>query len=282
MCFYSKSPENSKYLDRGTSPKDSHDLSTAGEMTQCYDSVTIDHSDLNRFGIFSVKSQDLFYSQHCHSSKYLFGCISLKHKKYCILNKQYTQNEYEELIDKIKKQMDEIPFVDKNNIEYKFGEFFPSELSPFGYNETVAMEYVPLLKKQVLDKHFNWQDNIQKTTDKGTLAIDQIPDSINDVSDLILDEILSCVDCGRNYKIIPNELIFYHKMKIPIPRRCFHCRNILRVNRTNPFKLWHRRCMCEKENHDHQGKCQVEFETSYAPERPEIIYCERCYQNEVY
>ncbi len=28
--------------------------------------------------------------------------------------------------------------------------------------------------------------------------------------------------------------------------------------------------------------CQNEFETSYAPDRPEIVYCERCYQQEVY
>jgi hypothetical protein len=41
--------------------------------------------------------------------------------------------------------------------------------------------------------------------------------------------------------------------------------------------------MCDKKNHFHgKEKCKVEFETSYAPERPEIIYCEKCYQREVY
>jgi hypothetical protein len=41
--------------------------------------------------------------------------------------------------------------------------------------------------------------------------------------------------------------------------------------------------MCNKENHiNHQGKCNVEFETSYAPDRSEIVYCEKCYQQEVY
>ena len=30
------------------------------------------------------------------------------------------------------------------------------------------------------------------------------------------------------------------------------------------------------------GYCDVKFETSYAPGRPEIIYCEKCYQQEVY
>jgi hypothetical protein len=38
-----------------------------------------------------------------------------------------------------------------------------------------------------------------------------------------------------------------------------------------------------KTNHFHgDKKCEVEFETSYAPDRPEIVYCEKCYQQEVY
>ncbi len=57
-------------------------------------------------------------------------------------------------------------------------------------------------------------------------------------------------------------------------RKCFHCRHANRLKKINPFKLWHRSCI-------HEG-CNNEFETSYAPERPEIVYCERCYQNEVY
>ena len=71
-------------------------------------------------------------------------------------------------------------------------------------------------------------------------------------------------------------------MEIPIPRRCFYCRHKNRIKKTNPFKLWHRKCMCDKTNHEHQNKCPNEFETSYAPDRPEIVYCEKCYQREVY
>ena len=37
-----------------------------------------------------------------------------------------------------------------------------------------------------------------------------------------------------------------------------------------PRRLWHRKCMKEG--------CENEFETAYAPDRPEIVYCERCYQ----
>ena len=30
----------------------------------------------------------------------------------------------------------------------EWGEFFPSSISPFGYNETVAMEYYPIKNPQ--------------------------------------------------------------------------------------------------------------------------------------
>jgi hypothetical protein len=184
---------------------------------------------------------------------------------------------------KIIEQMNKAPYIDKNGKEYKFGEFYPAELSPFGYNETEANEHFPLIKNEALKKGFNWQDNIQHTTGKETLLPENISDSINEVENSILEEVLFCTNCKRNYKIVPNELIFYQKMKIPIPRRCFYCRHNARLARRNPFKLWHRQCMCDKKNHFHEArKCKIEFETSYAPDRPEIVYCEKCYQSEVY
>ncbi len=281
FVFATQQPENCKYIDGSAKPKDSYDLSTAGEMTECYDSITIDHSNRNLFGIFSVKSQDLRYTQHCHSSKHLFGCVSLRHTEYAIFNKKYTKEEYEVLVPKIIEQMNMMPYVDTNGVSYPYGEFYPAEQSLFGYNETSAMEQFPMTKEEAIAKGFNWQDNIQKTIGKQTIERENMPESIDDIDETVQSEILECMTCGRNYKILPNEFIFYKKMHLPIPRRCFHCRHKNRIACRNPYKLWHRACMCEKDNHEHTGKCSNEFETSYAPERPEIIYCEKCYQTEV-
>ena len=281
-CFVINNFENSRYCDFCTGDKDAYDLTVSGELSECYEGIVLDHSQLNLFGIFSVKSQDIKYTQHCHNCKHIFGCDALRNSNYCILNKQYSKEEYEELLPKIIKQMNDMPYIDKKGIEYKFGEFFPSELSPFGYNETQAPEQFPLTKEGAIKEGYNWRENIQRTTGKETVNPEDIPESIEDVSDDILNEILSCIECKRNYKIVKNELIFYKKMKIPIPRRCFYCRHTNRVKLRNPFKLWHKQCMCEKGSHEHKGRCIEEFETSYAPERSEIVYCERCYQQEIY
>ena len=68
---------------------------------------------------------------------------------------------------------------------------------------------------------------------------------------------------------------------VPLPHFCPNCRHFNRLKQRNPMKLWHRNCMCQNTAHGHDGICANEFETSYSPNRPEIIYCEKCYQQEV-
>jgi hypothetical protein len=286
-CFVIKNAENCRYSDFGGDAKnpikDSFDVTLTGGASECYENVVGDHSQKNLFCVFSQKSMDVQYTQHCHSSKHLFGCVGIRNASHCIFNKQYTKDEYEKLVPKIIDQMNNMPYEDKNGATYKYGEFYPIELSPFGYNESCAMEDFELTKEEAISRGLKWQDNTQRTMGKETIALTDLPESIKDIKDDILEQILSCSHCNRNYKIVPNELIFYRKMNIPIPHKCFYCRHADRVKRRNPFKFWHRTCMCKESTHqNHTGKCEVEFETSYAPERPEIVYCEKCYQAEFF
>ena len=45
--------------------------------------------------IFSIAN--VAYSQFCYNSKDLFGCVGFV-TQYCILNKQYSKEEYEALV----------------------------------------------------------------------------------------------------------------------------------------------------------------------------------------
>lgn len=263
--FFGNSCENMRFLWRGNEVKDSYDITPGGKSSECYEGLTADHDYRSLFGIYTLKSQDVTYTENCHSSKYLFGCSAIRHGEYLILNKQYSKEEYFQLRDKLIEHM---------NTTGEYGEFFPSNLSHFGYNETVAQEYFPLTKEEAVKLGYKWWDKLQKTSGKETINTEQIPDSINSVEDSILNEVLCCIECKRNYKIVQNELLFYRKHQIPIPRKCFYCRNSERMKLENPFKLWHRKCM--------NTGCQNEFETPYAPERKETIYCESCYNKEVY
>ena len=269
--FHARRSENSKYLENGDTQKDSYDLSVGGELSECYEGLTPDNSNHALFVIYTWKCLDVMYSESCQSCKHCFGCVALKHAEYCIFNKQYTKEEYEILKEKIIEQM-------KKRGEW--GEFFPMKYSPFAYNETMADLSFPLTKEETLSKGLRYQDNLQQT--RGQTTLKEIPNNINDISDSIINEVLECKNCGRNYRLTQNELLFYRKWQIPAPENCFFCRLKKRFSLRTPSCVWHRSCMCEKAGHNHTGRCPNEFETSYAPERPEIVYCESCYQKEVY
>jgi hypothetical protein len=94
------------------------------------------------------KVRRLYYSDLCIGNKHCFGCIGIRQQRYCILNKQYTKEEYEALLPKVIAHMQSTG---------EWGQFFPIEMSLFGYNESVAFEYYPLTVKEVKQKQWNWQ-----------------------------------------------------------------------------------------------------------------------------
>ena len=185
--------------------------------------------------------------------------------------------------------MNDMPYVDKKGRMYKYGEFFPKEFSMFYYNETIAQEYYPLTEKRASDFGFKWK-NKDKRDYQIDISTENLPDHIKNVEESIVGKVIECIhkggceeQCIEAFKITSDELQFYKRNNIALPRLCPNCRHFQRLKKRNPLKLWHRGCMCGKQNHFHgKEKCKVEFEPSYAPERPQIIYCEKCYQAEVY
>lgn len=265
-CFDSEVLEDTKYIYASLKLKSSMDLYHVGWGTELGYEL---HGCRGHYdGICShlcYDNKNISYCDSCQNCSNLFGCISVKKGEYMILNKKYGKVEYQELKDKIIEHM-------KKTGEY--GEFFPPSIAPVCYNETQGKYYVPLTKEEVLARGWLWEDKIPGTFDKETINIKDIPDSIKNIKDEITSEILKCAVCSKNHNITINELNFYKKEEIPLPRLCPNCRYKRRFALQLPRKLWHRKCMKEG--------CNNEFETSYASERPEIIYCERCYQQEVY
>jgi CxxC-x17-CxxC domain-containing protein len=209
---------------------------------------------------YSWFCENLQYCDSCSNSKDCFGCIGLKHAQYCVLNKQYSKEEYFRLREKIIKHM-------KTTGEY--GKFFPIKDSAFAYNESVAGEYFPLTEKEILAK--NWRYREEKQNFKYDGPKYEIPAKIEDVPDDIVDKILTCEATGKYYKIQKAELEFYRKMNLPIPRLCPDERHKRRMALRNPRQLFSREC----------AECGKDIQTTFAPDRPEKVLCEKCYLNEV-
>ncbi|MBI3335281.1 MAG: hypothetical protein HY001_02175 [Candidatus Portnoybacteria bacterium] len=284
-AFDTNDAEDSKYVIVSVGIKDCMDSYHFGFKTELvYESHALTYSYHLLFTHLSYENSYLQYCDSCHNSENLFGSVGVKHGNYCILNKPYRESEYKALKEKIVMHM-------RKTGEY--GEFFPPSISPFGYNETQGQVYMPLTREEVEKRGWKWEDKVPGTFGKETLKSKAIPDSIHDISDGIVNEVLACTRCKRNYNIIKPELNFYRKENIPLPRECPDCRYRRKIALRPPRKPWHRACQCagktsEKEvykntiEHFHKANhCPNEFETSYSPDREEIVYCEKCYLAEV-
>lgn len=245
------------------SASDCYDVDTWGDSTSLiYNSAMVGLGSEQMIGGYYTcfDSHNIYHSAFCwQGCDNLFGCIGFKHKQYCILNKQYSKEEYLELVPKIIEHMQSTG---------EWAEFFPPQVSAFGYNETVANEYFPLTREQALAQGFLWSDyEAPKPAVKKVLTSAELPIDIKDVTDEILDFALTCELTGRLYRLTKPELAYYRAHTIPLPRRHPDQRHTDRMHLRPPRKLWSRNC----------SECQAEIITPYSKERPERVLCESCY-----
>jgi hypothetical protein len=246
------------------------DSSFGINSTSCFDSNYANSCELTLFSSNMVKdynvifsnlawhASDSMYVTSCFNSSNLFGCIGLKKNQHCVFNKQYSKVDYESLVSKIIEHM---------QVTGEWGEYFPPRYSPFDYNETAAQDYHPLTKSEVLELGWRWHEQ-----EEGSQGGKSIIPKTSDATDDLVKQVLYCSVTGKAYKIIPQELRFYREQNLPIPTKCPDQRRRERMASRNPHRLFNRVC----------GKCNSSISSSYAPSRPEIVFCEKCYLEEVY
>lgn len=198
-----------------------------------------------------------------------FGCVNLKRKKYAILNKVYEKEEYEKLVRKIKEDMVKNPYIDKLGRVCVYGEFPPNDLGVFAYNNSNAQIFFPKTKEQAQREGYLWHDE-QEPAITATISGADLPETLDEVKDGIINEIIFCATCQKKYKIPQLQLEIFKKLGVPLPSRCPKCREAERFSKMNIPRFYDRSC----------AKCSAPVVTAFAPERPEIIYCPKCYQQE--
>ncbi len=261
-CYDSGYCENCKFmmLIKNPSVKDSYDYTDWGEGAELiYECITVGNAVSNvRFSQDVHASHHVEYSKSCMSGANLFGCSALRGKEYCVLNTQYSKEEYQKLTAEIIEDM-------KRRGEY--GEFFPMTTPPHEYNDTFAHMFFPLEKEVALKQGLSWAENAASDY-QITKKYEELPDHIKDVGDDILKEIIQCKTCSRGYRITNQELQFLRQHNFPLPRRCPFCRIEEKI------KQWVKQMTLHSRTCD---KCQAEFRTPYTKEDAPKIYCKKCY-----
>ncbi len=254
QCYDVNGIEHCRYVYTGFHVKDLMDVCHTTDIELGYEATSIGYNAYNcQFVMTAWTVRDCYYSTEIFHSHDLFGCVGLSKQQFCILNTQYTEEEYHQLKKKL---------VDQMRATGEYGEFFPMSLSPFAYNASMAQVWYPLTREQVQAEQLQWYEEPAKLNTSGT-------------------DVLRCTKTGRSYRVIPQERAWYQRMGLPIPVVCPDERRRLRFIQRNPRQLWQRQCMCTQTDHQHHGRCSEEFATTYAPDRKELVYCEHCYQKEV-
>lgn len=271
QCYDSKALEDCSYCYEMTlGAKDCFDFSMTGRDCELvYEAMGCGYSTKNSAFISNCRQNvfGLYYCDSCFPQvNNCFGCIGLKNAQYCILNKQYSKDEYEKMVAKIIGHMSSIG---------EWGENLPAELSPFAYNRTLAFDYFPLKKDEATARGLKWQDKEQFEYDGEFIEANPDIKAYDEQAEVnhLLAGVLKCEMSGKPYKINPLELAFYIQNGLPVPQKHYETRYLDRIAKRNPRQLYHRKCMNEG--------CENEFETTYAPDRPERIFCETCYQKEI-
>jgi len=190
-----------------------------GTSEWVYESVGVEKLNCGAFNTFVSDSGYAYYSDLSFYCRDIFGCAGLKRKQYCILNRQYSPDEYQTLRAAIIEHMQRTG---------EWGQFFPPALSPFAYNETVAQERFPLTKEQAENAGYGWRELEMKDYQPQKLAL---PDDSGEAGDELTKAILACAKTKKNYRITPQELAFYKKMNLPVPRLCPDARYQARMER---------------------------------------------------
>lgn len=94
-CFDSKDVDDCGYLNNAIGAKDCWDCSWLGhDCRLCYECVSAPTLYNCDYCACVWWCQDMEYCEYCFNSHDCFLCVGLNHAEYCILNRQYSEEEY--------------------------------------------------------------------------------------------------------------------------------------------------------------------------------------------
>ncbi len=263
FVFDNKWIEDSKYSIWWTDTKWCYDITMTWAPEHSYNSITCDEGFGIYCSIFCRKCSNVFYSDFCHGCQNCFGCTWLRNKQYCILNKQYTKNEYEKLVPQIIKNM---------KSEWTWWDFFRTDISPFWYNETFSQEYYPLSREDAIEKWYKLMEKEYSINVPDSIKIVQWAETSNLTDEEILKIAIKCSISSKTFRILKPELTFYRKHNLNLPTKHPDIRHAERLKQRPSRKLNVRNC----------DKCSIEMLSVYSKDYEWKVYCEECYQKEVY
>jgi hypothetical protein len=257
-CFSWEKSQNCRNHIRGMKTKDSIDQTFTWNTE-----VSGDNSGV--FGGFAIKHSswsDGRYSEYidnCVEVEYCFGCVGVRNKKYCILNKQYDKDTYEKLRSQIVADMTK---------RGEYGKFLPYSMQLCDYNLSTGIIYFPnVTKEEILDRGGYWSEENGSSLD-GVSSL-TLPDSIRDTSPDVSKQALICPSSNYRFNISQGEYEFHKNRNIALPREHFDFRILEKIKKMAIIRAYPYHCFY----------CKKDIMAYYPPEWGyKNIACEDCYK----
>lgn len=254
--------ENCMNCLRGTKAKDVIDLTGCWMIELSGNNSCCTNGYQLKYSIWCDGARYSEYCDQCLEIDYCFGCVGLRKKKHCILNKQYTKEEYEILKAKIISDM-------KARGEY--GEFPPYSMGLCPYNLSTASIYFPDVTKEFVQERGGYWEESKNQTIEG-LPTSELPDLVSEADSSLPKQALICPVTGWRYNIAETELAFLKRKNIAIPRVHFDVRTKERMLALSQTKGEPYTCTF----------CSKNIIAYYPPEWGyKKISCEDCYQKNI-
>ena len=74
-------------------------------------------------------------------------------------------------------------------------------------------------------------------------------------------------ECRKDYIVVPQEAKFYETKKLPLPDQCPACRHRQRMALRSERQLYKRTC----------DRCKGEMLSVYPASAPYVVYCHKCF-----
>ncbi len=233
------------------------------DMTSCLQSER-SANVLKVFDSYEVKNSlhcsnclDVDYSELLSNCEHCFGCLGLRHKKFCVFNKQYAEEEYWPLVDALKTAMLE---------RGEYGEFFPYRLSPFAYNASGVSTMYEFNEAEARALGARWYQAPNATAE--ALPVEEIPNRLADVSDEILKKQFRCPESGRAFAFVKPELALHRAVGLALPRLHPTVRRLRRAAQYRPPILYSHKC----------DSCGKIIDTRLPPAHTAPVVCQPCYE----
>ncbi len=206
-CFYIQEAKDCKNWLRSLWVKSSQNFVSILHSEKIYNSVLAQDNCYNIHYCFNViESKNLEYCSNCYRCENCFLSSWLVWKKYYILNKEYSKEDYEKLKQEIIEDMKK---------KWVYWEFFPWYFSPTTYEESWAASHCPLSLEE--QKKYGFRiSQLEEKLPENLKNISELPeklleDNIWEVKWWYFDEIAK-----KPFAITDTDIAFYKKTNSPI------------------------------------------------------------------